>query len=127
MVVIHKGRIGHKPSGGTFKQHRSKRKYEIGSTPTLTNIGQRKVITVRTKGNNVKSKVLLADSANIYDPKTKKYSQSKIKTVVENPANRHYVRRNIITKGTIIDTDLGKARVSCRPGQDGCINAVLVK
>ncbi len=127
MVVIHKGRIGKKTSGGTFKQHRGKRKYEIGRTPTLTNIGEKKVVTIKTKSKYVKSKVLIANSANVYDPKTKKFSQAKIKTVVENPANRHYVRRNIITKGTIIDTDIGKARVSCRPGQDGCINAILVQ
>ena len=51
----------------------------------------------------------------------------KIKNVVDNPADKHLARRNIITKGTIIDTEKGKARVTSRPGQDGVINAVLVK
>ena len=64
--------------------------------------------------------------ANLLDQKTKKYSKVKIKSVVESPSNRHYVRRNIITKGTVIDTEKGKAKVTSRPGQDGTINAVLI-
>ena len=52
--------------------------------------------------------------------------KAKIEIVTANPANRHYVRRNIMTKGTIIKTDKGDARVTSRPGQDGVINAVLI-
>jgi len=59
--------------------------------------------------------------------RTKKYSKVKIKNVVENPANRHFVRRNILTKGTVVDTDKGKAKITNRPGQEGSINAVLVE
>ncbi|MFH1511592.1 MAG: 30S ribosomal protein S8e, partial [Candidatus Woesearchaeota archaeon] len=33
---------------------------------------------------------------------------------------------NIITKGTIVDTDKGKVRITSRPGQDGTLNGVLV-
>jgi small subunit ribosomal protein S8e len=47
--------------------------------------------------------------------------------VVENPANPHYVRRNILTKGAIVETEFGKARIISRPGQHGVINGVLVK
>ena len=46
--------------------------------------------------------------------------------VVENPANRHYIRRNILTRGTIIKTEKGNARITSRPGQDGVVNAVLI-
>ena len=55
-----------------------------------------------------------------------KTSIADIETVELNGANRNYVRRNIITKGAIIQTTLGKAKVTNRPGQDGSINAVLV-
>ena len=51
----------------------------------------------------------------------------KIISVVENPANRQYVRRNIVTKGAIVQTEIGKALVTSRPGQDGIVNAVLLK
>ncbi|MEK6949175.1 MAG: 30S ribosomal protein S8e, partial [Nanoarchaeota archaeon] len=49
-----------------------------------------------------------------------------IKTISGNPANRHFVRRNIMTKGAIIETEKGKARITSRPGQDGAVNAVLI-
>ena len=62
----------------------------------------------------------------IVDPKTKKFSQAKIKTTTSNPGNWHFVRRNILTKGSIIDTEKGKAKVTSRPGQDGMITAVLI-
>jgi len=70
--------------------------------------------------------LLSTDTANLFDPKTKKYEQIKIKEVVENPANRHFVRRNIMTKGTVIETEKGKAKITSRPGQDGNVNAVLI-
>jgi small subunit ribosomal protein S8e len=47
-------------------------------------------------------------------------------TVRENPANPNYVQRNIITKGAILETDLGLVRVRSRPGQDGVLNGVRV-
>ncbi len=68
----------------------------------------------------------MADTANVYDKKTKKFYKTKIKNVAENPANRHYVRRNIMTRGAIIETEKGKAVVTSRPGQDGTVNAVLI-
>ena len=50
----------------------------------------------------------------------------KILNVVGNPANRHFVRRNIITKGSFVDTEKGKVRITSRPGQDGSLNGVFV-
>ena len=47
--------------------------------------------------------------------------------MVENPANIHYVRRNIITRGAVVDTSAGKARVTSRPGQTGALSGVLVE
>jgi len=45
-------------------------------------------------------------------------------TVRENPANPNYVQRNIITRGAILETDLGLVRIRSRPGQDGVLNGV---
>ena len=36
------------------------------------------------------------------------------------------MRRNTITKGAIVDTSAGLAKVVSRPGQTGTINAILV-
>lgn len=116
-----------KPSGGRYKQKGRKEKVsELGRQPSLTHIQKRRAKHVRTRSAHRKMRILSADTANLFDPKTKKYGQAKIKTVVENPANRHFIRRNIMTKGTVIETDKGKARITSRPGQDGTVNAVLI-
>ncbi len=116
-----------KITGATYKQSRSKRKYEKGDVPTLTRLGKIKIKVVRTKGGGFKARLLMAEHVNLYNPTTREYSITKIKTITENPANRHYVRRNIMTRGTVIDTEAGRARITNRPGQEGVINAVLVK
>ncbi len=126
-MAISQGRAGKKPSGGKLKSYRKKRLYELGNLPTLTRIGEKRLKLVRGKGGNVKIRLLKAEEANVFNPETKKYQVVKVDDVLENPANRHYVRRDILTKGTIIKTKLGKARITSRPAQDGVINAVLLK
>ena len=113
-------------TGRRIRYVRGKRKFEIGREQHLTTIGTTKLKKVRTRGNNRKTRAMTADVAHVVDPKTNKTTKTEIISVVENPANIHYVRRNIITKGAIIETKLGKARIVSRPGQSGAINAVLI-
>jgi len=56
-----------------------------------------------------------------------KAQKAKIINVLQTPDNRHFARENVITKGAIIETAIGKARVTSRPGQSGSVNAVLVE
>ncbi len=115
-----------KISGGIYKAYRKKRKFELGRQPTFTKLDALKKKILRIRSTHKKTILLTADVANVYDAKSKKSFKVKITGVLENPANRHYVRRNIMTKGTIIDTEKGKARIVNRPGQEGSINAVLI-
>ncbi len=126
-MVIVQGRATSKPSGGRLLHYRKGRQYDIGGLPINTKLGQPERKVFRVKGGCLKVKQLSNNIANVTDIKTKKTIVAKILTVKENPANRNFVRRNIITKGTIIETDKGKARVTSRPGQEGVINAVLVQ
>jgi len=126
MVIVQRARTSRKITGGRYQIARGKRKFEMGRLPTHTKIGNAHVKVIKTKADTRKMKVLVAQFANVYDAKNKKYIKAAIKTVTECPANRHFVRRNIIVKGAIITTDAGKARVTSRPGQDGTVNAVLV-
>ena len=48
--------------------------------------------------------MLDGNQVNVYIPKTKKFSVEAIESVVENNANRQYVRRNILTRGVIVQT-----------------------
>lgn len=124
-MAISQLRSKRKITGGRYK-YRRKKKRNLGSLPTYTKLGKRNIRLVRGRAGIIKQKLLNEETANVYDPKTKKYSQLKILTISGNPANRHFVRRNIITKGAIIKTEKGEAKVTSRPGQEGSINAVLV-
>jgi len=126
MPVWH-GDRGKKKTGKKVKLARKKRKFELGSNPILTKLGKNKKKVVKTKGGGSKVKSLAVQYANVYDPSTKKTTKVRITDIVENPANPHFVRRGIITKGTTIETELGLARVKSRPSQYGIVSAVLVK
>jgi small subunit ribosomal protein S8e len=125
-MALCQGRSTRKVSGGRYKTARGKKKAEIGREQMHTTMGKEVKREIRTCGGSQKFRLLQANKVNLFDPKQKKTSKAEIKTVMENPANPNYVRRNIITKGAIIDTTKGKARVTSRPGQHGTINAILI-
>ena len=105
---------------------RGKRSFEIGRETHLTTIGETKIKNVRTRGKSIKSTAKTINFAYVVDPKSKKTTKTDIISVIDNPANINYIRRNIITKGAVIDTPIGHARVTSRPGQIGVVNAILL-
>lgn len=125
MSVWHGDLHKRKPSGGKKRPYRGKRKFEQGSFPVETVLGEPKRKIERRRGNSIKIKVLSEKYACVTDLKTGKTQKAEILRVVKNPANVDYDRRGVITKGSIIETSLGLARVTSRPGQNGVINAVL--
>jgi small subunit ribosomal protein S8e len=125
-MALWQGKSKRKPTGGRLVQNRKKRRYEIGREPLMTNLGEESLRKYRTMGGNSKVKMLSAAYANVVDPKTNQAKRARIVTVKVNPANPNYVQRNIMNRGATIQTDLGMARITSRPGQDGTINAVLL-
>jgi small subunit ribosomal protein S8e len=117
------------PTGGRRRLARKKRKFEIGREQQWAFVDNtlkaNDVKLYRTKGRNQKVRVLKAAVANVTDPKTGKTVRATIVTVKENASNPHFVTRNIVTRGAVIETELGMARVMSKPGQDGVVNAVL--
>jgi small subunit ribosomal protein S8e len=113
-------------TGRRIRYARGKRKFEIGREQHFTTIGSTTTKVVRTKGNNRKTSVKTSNIAYVLDPKTNKITKTDIVTVKENAANIHYVRRNIMNKGAIIETKIGKAKITSRPGQSGTVNATLL-
>jgi len=71
-------------------------------------------------------RMLRGDVATVADPVTGRSKLVKIESVKDNKANLHYMRRSILTRGAVIKTEMGEARITNRPGQDGVINAVLL-
>lgn len=125
--MIFQGRSKRKPTGGFYRPHRKKRKYELGGEQVLTTIGERKAKKERMMGGSYKLKLYSDKYANIYDPEQRKVLRVAIKGVIENPAHVHYVRHGVITKGAIILTEIGKAKVTNRPSQEGIINGILIE
>ena len=126
MVVSHL-RSRRQPTGAIYKKARGRRLAELGTESTLTKVGEKKSKVLRTRGGNIKKKLQSTNICNLYNTKSKKYEQADIENVVDSPADINYTRRNIMVKGTIIQTSKGKARVTSRPGQDGVLNAVMIE
>jgi len=115
-----------KITGGRRHPLRTRRKYEIDRYPNEAINGAQVTITRRVRGNNRKTALKTIDFVNLAtgDAKVKK---AKILKVLENATNNDYKRRGIITKGAILETEEGKCRIVSKPGQNGIVNAVLLK
>jgi len=116
-------RKGKKISGGKYHANRKSKLYEKVGIKRIVKLRPTKSKTVKVRGGNIKTILLSCDYANVLtnDKKT------KIKNVVETKSDRFLARQNIMVKGAIIETELGKARITNRPGQEGNINAVLIE
>jgi small subunit ribosomal protein S8e len=116
-----------KATGGRYsKMYRKKKARDMKGEPILARItSEIKSKIRRVRGGNQTASLVGAVYANVTDGK--KTKKVKIKTVLENPASRHFVRENIVTRGSVVDTEAGKARVTSRPSKDNVVNAVLVK
>ncbi len=114
-----------KTTGGFIKRHGKKTRAQRGRDYLPTRIGEPKIKELRVRGGNKKLIALTTNFANIFADG--KHQKTKILSVSDNPADSQFVRRNIITKGAMIVTELGKARVTNRPGQEGTVNAVLIE
>lgn len=123
-MVTNKGK---KISGGRYHSQRKKILSERAGQPRHVKLGKEKKKSMKMRGGELKTVLLSIDKANLTDTKTHKAKVVEIKNVLEVPSNRFLARRNIIVKGAIIQTEAGKARVTNRPGQEGCVNAVLVE
>ena len=124
MSIWH-GEKGRKKTGGIIHLARKKRLYELGNPPAMTRIGPEKKRAVRTKGGSYKTRTFATEFANVLDRKSKQIKKVKILDLVSNPASTDFVRMKVITKGAVIKTELGNARVMSRPSQDGTVNAVF--
>lgn len=126
---IYQWRDHKKPSGGKRNwYYKVKRKYAYGRpfVPAILSDKEERIL-IRVRGGNYKVRLKKVAYANVTDPETGETKKARILGVVETQANREFARRGIIVKGAVIETELGKARVTSRPGQDGVVNAVLLK
>ncbi len=118
---MHKGR---KISGGRYSKQKKKRLYELSGQKRIVKLGKERKKSKRITGGKAKIFMLGVDSINV--SVKGKNKQTKIKNVLETPSNKFLARQNVITKGTILDTEMGKVKVTNRPSQEGVLNGILV-
>ncbi len=113
-----------KATGGRRKAYRERRDHEKDSFASETQLGSNALVSERVRGGGFKLRLKAAEYVNLAEA-AGKVTKAKILVVKNNPASRDYQRRGVITKGAILETDKGLAKVVSRPGQDGVVNAVL--
>ncbi len=115
-----------KYTGKKYKHFRKKRKRELNRPTINTVIGEDKKKKQKTLGGNSKIKLFSTDFINVTDPNTNKTSKVRIMGFESNAASKDLNRRHVLTKGAIVETELGNARITSRPGQQGILNGILI-
>ena len=118
-------KTGRKSSGARYVRPKKKKLTGRQGQNRIVKIGDSKTKTIKTRGGNAKVVSFLGNVANVVAKG--KAKKSAIKTVLETPSNTFLARQNILIKGAIIETELGKARITNRPSQEGNIQAVLIE
>ena len=118
-------KLGRKITGGKYNARRKKKLYERPEQRRVTKLGEEKRKTMKVMGGRMKAVLLKAKSINLSSDG--KIIKAEIKNVLETPSNRFLARQNILTRGTIVETEKGKARITNRPTQEGVVNGILLK
>jgi small subunit ribosomal protein S8e len=114
-----------KGTGGKRGRSSDKKLRFVGGNFTATKVSEKENRVLRSaRGNTSKVKLRSAKFVNVLTRDGMK--RAALRTVLETPDNRHHARQNILTKGTIVDTELGKVKVTNRVGQDGVVNGRLL-
>ena len=109
-------------SGKRRKKNTDKHLAHWGSDFVPVKTGETQLIAKRTRGGNIKYVLRKANKVNV-DGKV-----VSIVRVKENPANRHFARLGIITKGAIVEVEGGKlVKITSRPGQHNTLNGVWIE
>ena len=117
--------LGRKITGGKYKKARKKKKYELGGQTRVVKLGEKKTKVMRVRGGNEKLVSLSQNKINLI--KNGKAKVVEIKNVVETPSNRFLARQNILTRGAIVETELGKARITNKPSQEGNVQGIIIE
>ncbi|MCX8159178.1 MAG: 30S ribosomal protein S8e [Candidatus Pacearchaeota archaeon] len=117
--------LGRKITGGKYHARRKKRLHERLRQERIVTLGETKTKKIRTRGGHIKTVLLKTNIANVAIGK--KVQKAQITNVLETPANKFFARQNRLIKGAIIDTSLGKAKITNRPSQEAQVNAILIE
>lgn len=112
-------------TGAKRRKIRDKKLYHVGKSPTNTKVGKEDAKKQdRGRGGMLKTRLKTAKTINLTTKEGVK--KADIERVLETPDNRHHARQNILTLGAIVQTSMGKAKITNRVGQDGIVNGRLI-
>ena len=115
---------GRKTSGGRYIKPRKKKLTGRQGQSRVVKLEDKRTKLLKMRGGSKKLVSLTNNTVNvIFKGKGKNV---KIKNVLETPSNTFLARQNILLKGTIIETELGKAKITNRPSQEGNVQAILI-
>lgn len=117
-------KAGRKSTGGKYKRIKKRKLTGRQSESRVVKLAEHKTKVMRGRGGSCKLVSLAENSANVIS--NGKAQRAQIKNVLETPSNTFLARQNVLVKGAIIETDLGKARVTNRPSQEGFVQAVII-
>src|SRR3989338_11319529 len=116
--------LGRKITGGKYHKFRKRKLHKKHNQERAVTLGETKRKKIRVIGGRIKITLLKTNEVNILVKG--KLQKAQIKNVLETPQNRFLARQNRLIKSAIIETSLGKAKISNRPSQEGQVNAVLI-
>lgn len=115
---------GRKITSGKYHARRKRRLHERQAQERIVILGETKTKQLKIRGGHLKTVLLKCNMANIIV--NNKAQKAEIKNVLETPQNKFFARQNRLVKGAIIETSIGKARITNRPSQEAQVNAVLL-
>jgi len=116
---------GRKTTGGKYHANRKKKLHAKTGQENIVVLGEDKRKKIRVMGGYKKRILLKTDTVNIII--SGKIQKAEIKNVLETPQNKFLARQNRLMKGVIIETPLGKAKITNRPTREGSVNAILIE
>ena len=118
-------KTGRKISGGRYRKRRKKKMHELPGQRREVGLGMEKRKDKKVMGGGKKTFLLRTNIINV--KVGNKVQKLEIRNVLETPSNRFLARQNLLSKGTIVQTDKGKVRITNRPSQEAMVNGVLIE
>lgn len=122
MGISREGHLKRKRTGGQRKAIKKKRKYGMGRPTSATKLSPDKSVKkIRVRGGNYKFRALKLNQGNFVWKSQNMSKSVRIQQVMYNAANNEFVRRNLLSKGTVVVVDKApfenqyKLNYGCRP------------
>ena len=110
MSISRSSRHKRRATGGRMPIHKKKRNFEMGRVPSMTKIGNKRVIFVKGRGGNIKTRALKNDHGNFSWGSEAISCKTRVMDTVYNATNNELVRTKTLVKNAVVFIDAGPFR-----------------